>query len=138
MCLQKSNVRSNHQKSCDFWQSCFAADDFAPSQKLQRQRIFCSSQSIEVNRSYIVGKKVGVPKVLNIIPPPKKTYIHKNTHIPKHTHTHTHTHNHVCVEGVRSGWGGSEHNVLCTLFVPTPSYGGGGGTIYSNGFFFVQ
>ena len=110
--MQKSNVRSNHQKSCDFWQSCFAADDFAPSQKLQRQRIFCSSQSIEVNRSYIVGKKVGVPKVLNIIPPPKKhTYTKTHTYPNTHTHTHTHTHNHVCVEGVRSGWGG--RNIMC-------------------------
>ena len=92
-----------------FFQSCFAADDFAPSQKLQRQRIFCSSQSIEVNRSYIVGKKVGVPKVLNIIPP-KKTYIHKNTHIPKHTHTHTQS----CMRGGRSKWlGGGGRNIMC-------------------------
>ena len=113
MCLQKSNARSNHQKSCDFWQSCFAADDFAPSQKLQRQRIFCSSQSIEVNRSYIVGKKVGVPKVLNIIPPKK------NIHTQKHTHTQTHTHTHTIMYAWRAfevvGGGGSEHNVLCTL-----------------------
>ena len=75
--------------------SCFAADDFAPSQKLQRQRIFCSSQSIEVNRSYIVGKKISVPKSTKY-DPPQKTYIHKNTQYPNiHTHTqHTHTHNH--------------------------------------------
>ena len=113
--MQKSNVRSNHQKSCDFWQSCFAADDFAPSQKLQRQRIFCSSQSIEVNRSYIVGKKVGVPKVLNIIPPPQKKHTYTKTHTYPNTHTHTHTQS--CMRGGRSKWlgGGSEHNVLCTL-----------------------
>ena len=95
--------------------SCFAADDFAPSQKLQRQRSFCSSQSIEVNRSYIVGKKSVSPKVLNISPPPKKTCIHKNTHIPKHTHAHTtHTHNHRAWRAFEVV-GGSEHNVLCTL-----------------------
>ena len=112
MCLQKSNVRSNHQKSCDFWQSCFAADDFAPSQKLQRQRIFCSSQSIEVNRSYIVGKKVGVPKVLNIIPPPKK-HTYTKTHTYPNTHTHTHTHTQSCMRGGRSKWLGGGRNIMC-------------------------
>ena len=103
--------------------SCFAADDFAPSQKLQRQRIFCSPQSIIVNRSYIVGKKIGIPKSTKYHPPPKKkTYIHK-THTYPNTHTHTqraHTQtNTIMGRGGRSKWlgggGGSEHNVLCTL-----------------------
>ena len=97
--------------------SCFAADDFAPSQKLRRQRIFCSSQSVEVNRSYIVGKKIGVPKSSKYHPPKKHTYT--KTHIYPNTHTHTHnTHIHTIMgRGGRSkllgGW--SEHNVLCTL-----------------------
>ena len=105
--------------------SCFAADDFAPSQKLQRQRIFCSSQSIEVNRSYIIGKKIGVPKRTKCHPPPKKKHTYTKTYTYPNTHTHTqhtqHTHTHTQswgVGGIRSGWwggGGSEHNVLCTL-----------------------
>ena len=101
--------------------SCFAADDFAPSQKLQRQRIFCSPQSIIVNRSYIVGKKIGIPKSTKYHPPPKKNIHTQNTHIPKHTHahttrTHTNKHNHGAWRAFEVvGGGGSEHNVLCTL-----------------------
>ena len=112
-CIVFAEIKRAFKSSKKLWflAELFCCWWFRAKSKIAATKNFLLISIYRSQQKLYCWEKSRCPQSTKYHPPPKKTYIHKNTHIPKHTHTHTHT--------IMYAWrafevvGGGGRNIMC-------------------------